>query len=198
MNYLAHAYLSFGIPEITVGNLISDFVKGRKKLDYPPMIQKGIALHRAIDNFTDTHDTVRQAKAVFKDAYRLYAGPLVDVAFDHFLANDPLIFSEESLKVFAQKTYEQVSAHQQHLPEPFGRFFYYMRTQDWLFNYRYKQGILNSFAGLSRRAAYMGSADEAGRLFEEHYEELQTCYTTYFPLLQEFALRTLQQLQKMR
>jgi hypothetical protein len=44
----------------------------------------------------------------------------------------------------------------------------------------------------------MGSADEAGRLFEKHYEELQTCYTTYFPLLQEFALRTLQQLQKMR
>jgi acyl carrier protein phosphodiesterase len=54
MNYLAHAYLSFGIPEITLGNLISDFVKGKKKNDYPAAIQRGIMLHRAIDTFTDT------------------------------------------------------------------------------------------------------------------------------------------------
>ena len=31
VNYLAHAYLSFGDPEILTGNLISDFVKGKKK-----------------------------------------------------------------------------------------------------------------------------------------------------------------------
>jgi len=30
MNYLAHAYLSFDHEEILVGNLISDFVKGKK------------------------------------------------------------------------------------------------------------------------------------------------------------------------
>ncbi len=35
MNYLAHAYLSFNDPEILVGNMISDFVKGKKKFDYP-------------------------------------------------------------------------------------------------------------------------------------------------------------------
>ena len=33
MNYLAHAYLSFNDPEILVGNMISDFVKGKKKAD---------------------------------------------------------------------------------------------------------------------------------------------------------------------
>ena len=31
VNYLAHAYLSFGIPDIVVGNLISDFIKGKKR-----------------------------------------------------------------------------------------------------------------------------------------------------------------------
>ncbi len=35
MNYLAHAYLSFGDPDILAGNMISDFVKGKKKFDYP-------------------------------------------------------------------------------------------------------------------------------------------------------------------
>src|ERR1700759_3288226 len=92
MNYLAHAYLSFEIPEITVGNLISDFVKGRQKENYPSKIRQGIMLHRAIDNFTDTHAVTRKAKIYLKEPYGLYAGPLVDIIYDHFLANDPIIF----------------------------------------------------------------------------------------------------------
>lgn len=202
MNYLAHAYLSFGIPAITVGNLISDFVKGKQKLQYPADIQHGIVLHRAIDTFTDSHAITREAKAYFREAYGLYSGPLIDVSFDHFLANDPLIFSINGtgaagvdLKAFAQKTYEQVETYYALLPEKFARSFYYMRTQDWLYNYRYKQGILNSFAGLSRRAAYMGSPEAAGRIFETNYTQIQGCYQAFFPELQEFALRTLQQLQ---
>jgi acyl carrier protein phosphodiesterase len=209
MNYLAHAYLSFEITDITVGNMISDFVKGKQKLDYPIAIQQGITLHRAIDSFTDSHAITRQAKSFFKEDYGLYAGPLVDVVYDHFLANDPLRFPETGqeegatgeetggtgLKAFAQKTYEQLSTRQALLPERFGRFFHYMRAQDWLFNYRYKQGIFNAFAGLARRAAYMGTSEQAGLLFEKYYSDLEGCYTDFFPALQDFALRTLQQLQ---
>ena len=60
MNYLAHAYLSFNDPEILVGNMISDFVKGKKKFDYPLRIQAGIMLHRIIDEFTDGHPATRE------------------------------------------------------------------------------------------------------------------------------------------
>ena len=58
MNFLAHAYLSFNEPEIWVGNMISDFVKGQKKLEYPEGIQTGIQIHRNIDEFTDTHESL--------------------------------------------------------------------------------------------------------------------------------------------
>src|ERR1700682_4685290 len=74
MNFLAHAYLSFEIPEILVGNLISDFVKGKKKFDYSFPIQHGISLHRSIDHFTDTHPVTSKAKSLFKADYGLYAG----------------------------------------------------------------------------------------------------------------------------
>jgi hypothetical protein len=102
------------------------------------------------------------------------------------------------LKAFAQKTYERLSTRQALMPERFGRFFHYMRAQDWLFNYRYKQGIFNSFEGLARRAAYMGSSEQAGQLFEKHYSGLEACYTDFFPALQDFALRTLEQLQEVK
>lgn len=199
MNYLAHAYLSFDIPEITVGNLISDFVKGKKKLDYPDTIQQGISLHRAIDAFTDAHEITRQAKVFFKQDYGLYAGALTDVVYDHFLANDPQAFPASGnrtggLGAFAEHTYEQLAPFQSHFPERFARMFPYMRSQNWLYNYRYKEGIFNSFASLSRRAAYMADPEKACRLFETHYKELEACYTLFFPALKDFAFTTLQQL----
>ena len=73
MNFLAHAHLSFNHPQILVGNLISDFVKGKKQYEYTAAIHKGIQLHRAIDNFTDTHEATQKIKFFFRPQYRLYS-----------------------------------------------------------------------------------------------------------------------------
>ena len=62
MNFLAHAYLSFDYTDILLGNMISDYVKGKKKFEYPPEIQSGIMLHRMIDEFTDNHPATKIAK----------------------------------------------------------------------------------------------------------------------------------------
>ena len=197
VNYLAHAYLSFDIPDILVGNMISDFVKGRRKLDYPPVIRRGIALHRAIDNFTDAHPATREAKACFRPDYGLYSAPLTDVAFDHFLAIDPLIFpSPGDLSAFSSRTYARLAERISVFPERFARIFPYMRAQDWLSGYRHREGIFASFAGLARRAAYMPGAERACELFVIHYQRLRDCYTTFFPELQAFATQSLRGLEE--
>ncbi|MBK7121978.1 MAG: hypothetical protein IPH68_03715 [Chitinophagaceae bacterium] len=41
MNYLAHAYLSFNDPEILLGNMISDYIKGKNSLIIPYPFRKG-------------------------------------------------------------------------------------------------------------------------------------------------------------
>ena len=66
MNYLANARLSFNDPDLLIGNMISDFVKGKKKFDYPLSIQKGIQLHRLIDEFTDAHFEAKRAMKYFR------------------------------------------------------------------------------------------------------------------------------------
>ena len=71
MNYLAHAYLSFNNTDLLVGNMISDYVKGKKQFEYPAAIQAGIKLHRAIDEFTDTHQTTFEIKKYFTVLARL-------------------------------------------------------------------------------------------------------------------------------
>lgn len=84
MNYLAHAYLSFNDEPTLVGNMISDYIKGKKKFDYSLPIQQGIQLHRFIDEFTDFHVATKEAKQFFKPSVGLYAGAFVDVVYDHF------------------------------------------------------------------------------------------------------------------
>jgi acyl carrier protein phosphodiesterase len=189
VNYLAHAYLSFNHEEILVGNVISDFVKGKKKFDYKEGIQKGITLHRAIDTFTDSHDATKLAKEIFRPRYRLYSGAFVDVVYDHFLATDVNEFNEQSLAEFSEHVYGIVDRYLDDLPERFARMFPYMRSQNWLFNYRTRWGTESSFGGVVRRARYLEESETAASLFEEHYKELHQCYLAFFPDAKSFAYR---------
>src|SRR6478609_12216695 len=136
MNYLAHAYLSFSQPEILVGNMISDFVKGRQKFTYPKSIQKGITLHRLIDQFTDAHEVTHEAKQFFRSAVGLYAGAFMDIVYDHFLALDETIHAANDLAQFAATTYDVLENFETTLPPKFARMLPYMRAQNWLVNYR--------------------------------------------------------------
>ncbi len=187
MNYLAHAYLSFGHKEILVGNMISDFVKGKNKFIYPENIQKGITLHRAIDTFTDSHGATKMAKEIFRPYYRLYSGAFVDIVYDHFLATDTTEFAENKLANFSKDVYNKLDLFVNYFPERFARMFPYMKSQNWLLNYRSLEGTELSFGGVVRRARYLEESKTAAFLFEGNYKTLQACYQSFFPDVKYFA-----------
>jgi acyl carrier protein phosphodiesterase len=189
MNYLAHAYLSFGDPDILTGNMISDFVKGKKKYLLPAQIQNGISLHRAIDEYTDHHPVTKKAKEIFRPAYRLYSGAFVDVLYDHFLAIDQQQFDQTGLFDFSQFVYNSLENNLLWLPDLFAAMFPYMKDQNWLYNYREIRGIKKSFAGLARRARYIPESDTATELFQKHYDQFAEYYQEFFPDLKAFAYK---------
>lgn len=194
MNFLAHAYLSFNHPEILVGNMISDFVKGRKKFDYSQYVQKGIQLHRNIDEFTDNHPATKKAMTVFRPAYRLYSAAFVDVVYDHFLANDHAIFNKSSLSDFSQTVYKTLDVYTETLPQPFSIMLPYMKTNNWLYNYRTHYGIERSFGGIVRRSTYLTESATAYNIFLEEYDFLQSCYNDFFPSLLSFSKNKFEEL----
>ena len=188
MNYLAHAFLSFNKTDILAGNIISDFVKGKAKFDYPPGIQKGIQLHRLIDNFTDNHPATAMAKSFFRPQYRLYSGAFTDVVYDHFLARDKKQFEEYgNLEIFSLNVYQSLEINFLLYPPRFQKIFPYMKSQNWLYNYRLKEGIQKSFAGLAYRAAYLNESAIAFEIFNQYYHELENCYLNFFSELKKFA-----------
>ncbi|MFY8024925.1 MAG: ACP phosphodiesterase [Sediminibacterium sp.] len=194
MNYLAHAYFSFGNPEILTGNMISDFVKGKKQYDYPISIQKGIKLHRAIDQFTDDHAATKSIKQIFAPLVRLYSGAFADIVYDHFLALDPNEKTAEEWMDFTEITYTQLGIHQEWFPSYFARIFPYMQQQNWLYNYRFEWGMENSFKGLQRRAAYLTNAEQAFELFLNNYAQIRQLSADFIPDVKIFAIGQFQQL----
>jgi len=184
MNYLAHAYLSFNRPGLVIGNMISDYVKGKRQYEYEPDILAGIKLHRAIDTFTDAHAVTYEAKQYFRKDYRLYAGAFVDVVYDHYLATDNKIFStQKDLQQTATYTYEILKKNRSVLPAPFAAMLPYMESQNWLVNYQSREGIEKSLMGVVRRSKYLKESAIAFSIFEANYDALKHCYEAFFPEL---------------
>ena len=194
MNYLAHAYFSFNNPPILLGNMISDYVKGKKQYEYPIEIQKGIRLHRLIDTYTDEHQITKEIKKIFTPSVRLYSGAFVDVVYDHFLATNKTMLNEEEWLAFAKISYDLLDDQSIHFPEKFARMFPYMQSQNWLFNYRYIWGIENSFGGLVRRAKYLDSSEDAFEALNNNYAEIEVLSAIFLADVQVFASNQFQRL----
>lgn len=195
MNYLAHAYLSFNQPGILIGNMISDYVKGKKKFNYPERILHGIMLHRKIDAYTDSHEATKAARVFFKPSYGLYSGAMIDVVYDHFLANDKSIFkTEDELIDFENTTCSILNKNVDILPERFKKMLPYMTAQKWLSNYRFRWGIQQSFRGVAHRAKFINESEMAFELFNKNYYALKECYYSLFNDINNFTRHELSNL----
>jgi acyl carrier protein phosphodiesterase len=192
MNYLAHAYLSYGEPSILVGNMIGDFVRGKSFNDLPDAVAKGIRMHRAIDQFTDHHAVTKKARSFFQQYYGRYSAVFMDVVYDHFLATDPVIFPGNTLYDFTIQTYAILETQQKVFPPLFARLLPYMISQNWLWGYRSKEGISRSFAGITRRAKYLSSPHPPSLVLDTYYQDLNECYLEFFPALIRFSREYLQ------
>lgn len=188
MNFLAHAYLSGTNRKILLGNLMGDFVKGKEALKkYEGEVIRGVELHRAIDEFTDTHPVVRESKDRLRPKYRHYAAVIVDVFYDHFLAANWDLFHALPLKDFAAETYETLSAFSPALPLPFQRMLPHMIAGNWLVNYAKIDGIHGALSGMAGRTPYTSKMDQASIDLREHYGDFGNEFHRFFPELKAFA-----------
>lgn len=188
MNYLAHAYLSFGNPDILVGNLIADTVRGKQVYDFSLEVQRGINLHRQIDEYTDKHAVTRRLKTVFSEIAGRYNASFLDISLDHFLALDKQNEPSEGWSVFAQSCYRTIDQRLDELPENIHRLFAYMKEDNWLYNYRYAWMIKKSFEKLTERAAFLDNDTNVYKAFEDNYEKLETGYNEFFPDLKNYVI----------
>jgi acyl carrier protein phosphodiesterase len=187
VNYLAHVFLSRQSPDFLVGALLGDFVKGSiDGLPYAPQVCEAIALHRAIDRYTDAHPIPRASRALISPARRRFGAILVDVFYDHFLARHWHDYCERPLPVFVREVYTALLACHERLPPRLRMVAPRMAADDWLQAYADCRGIHAAVNGIARRLGHRPRAaalQGGGEELERNYAALETHFHEFFPQL---------------
>lgn len=191
MNWLAHAFLSETDIEFRLGNLLADLVKGRDRVGMSEGFLRGVRCHQKIDAFTDYHPVVERSRARISDEYRRFAGILVDVFYDHFLALDWARFSPEPLEAFTSRLYAEVREYMSLLPQEAREAVERMRSHDVLGAYRRLEGIEAALRRVSiRLEARIGKAFELDKAVSElraNFGPLGEDFAEFFPQLRAYV-----------
>jgi acyl carrier protein phosphodiesterase len=180
MNFLAHIYLSGDNDLIKIGNFMADGIRGKQFENYPSEIQKGIILHRFIDTYTDAHPVFRKSTKRLHEKYHHYAGVIVDVFYDHFLAKNWSNYSDESLVDFTNRFYESLRDNYDFLSERTKGMMPYMIEYNWLVSYQTVEGINRILTQMDGRTKNESKMRFASNELIEFYTEFEQEFITFF------------------
>jgi len=185
MNFLAHIYLSGDNELLKIGNFMADTVRGKRYLDYSNEIKKGILLHRFIDTYTDAHPVYRHSRRRLYEKYGHYAGVIMDIVYDHFLAKNWKSYNEIELDVYAAQFYDSLKENYELLTIKTQNLMPYMIQQNWLVQYASLEGLETILFQMDHRTKNRVHMQEAIVEVQEYYPELELEFTQFMKELIE-------------
>lgn len=183
MNYLAHLYLSSRTPSGYAGSLLGDFYKGPVASIEVREVAREIEVHRKVDLFTDTHELPRLSKSRVCPQRRRFAGIMVDVFYDHFLAIHWHDFADMALEDFAAEVYRALQDQTAMLPTNLKERLPQMVADNWLVSYRTLPGIDLALQRIARRIKRESLLDSALEDLEQNYLGFEQDFKAFFPQL---------------
>lgn len=193
VNYLAHFYLSGNDTGLLLGNFIADSVKGKKYIEYPLEVQRGILMHRFIDHFTDNHPVVEQSKIRLRPEFHHYSPVIVDVFYDHFLAAEWKNYFHVTIEIYAKAIYNLLDKHEGMIPGRSKFTLKFMKQDDWLSSYATLEGIHEVLVGMSRRTPFESRMEHASLALRRDYSQYKREFEAFFPELQAACKRFIEE-----
>ncbi len=193
MNYLAHFYLANNDEGLLLGNFIADHIVGQQHLEFSEEIQKGVMQHRAIDAFTDSHPVVLESKKRLRPIFHKFSPVIADVFYDYLLAKRWSDYSKVDLEDFTLKCYDIITKYQEILPSNAAYMFGYMKSQNWLYNYRKIEGIDRALSGMSSRTIKGSKMELAAEYLRKDEALYLKEFDEFFPELEAHALEFVNQ-----
>jgi acyl carrier protein phosphodiesterase len=187
VNFLTHLFLSRGAPELLVGNLMGDFVKGRLDRRFSPVITQGIFLHREIDSFAGQNVNFLHSKRRLDQSFGHYRGVLIDLFYDHFLAANWKDYADVPYPVFLSDAWHILRKHRRYLPYKLLRIMPFI-FRDWLPSYRTIEGIDAVLHRISHyRLKRINPLGQGAEALSRHYEGLYEDFRKFLPELIAFS-----------
>jgi len=182
MNYLAHIYLSENNEESMLGNFLGDFANKALENNFEYSIREGIFMHRKLDSFTDSNPIFLTSRKRISSVNRRFAGVLIDMFYDHFLARDWSEYATISLEEYAENFYSILKRFSYCLPDKLTRRMPIMIEENWLLSYREIKGLEIALERISWRFSksnhpLLNPVEELLR----NYEDLEADFKGFFP-----------------
>lgn len=180
-------YLSGTDHEVLVGNLMGDFVKGAVGDNiYPPRIRLGLMLHRKIDSFAQKNTNFQASRLRLAPRYGLYRGILVDLFYDHFLAQEWHSWSEIPFPDYIAWAKSITEKQLAVMPQPF-REFVPVIFNDLLPSYKSISGTESALNRMSARIKRPNPLAEGGTELTLHYQELKQDFEHFIIEAKKFS-----------
>jgi len=169
MNFLAHVFLSGNNTPLAIGNLIADRIKGNQVKELPSEIQKGVYLHREIDEFTDKHPIFKECVRELFPKYRHYSRVLVDMYFDHFLAANWQRYHPIPLAEFSEDFYDKLEVESTQFSDSIQKFIRALIQYNWFDEYRTLEGLRKILSQMERRTKFPSNLAAATEDLRQKY-----------------------------
>ena len=187
MNYLVHLYLAGDNPELRLGGLMGDFVKGPLTQRYPPGILAGLRLHRHIDTLAAVSPHCRASRQRLQPRFGHTRAILVDIFYDHFLACHWQDFHPQPLAQFAAATYRLLADHRELLPPGLARIAPRMAEHNWLTSYRERAAVDIALTRIAARLTRPTALGEGGSELDRCSRELLQDFRGFMVEAQEMT-----------
>jgi acyl carrier protein phosphodiesterase len=188
MNYLGHIYFSNNDPQLAIANLFGDFVKGKKYLDYPDHVQKGVLLHRKIDHFIDHHAGVVRLIHEIRPHLPKVAPIAIDIYFDHLLAKNWQKYHPTELPAFLATLYSNMDLSSAPYPSDFKQFIHLLIERNWISYYPSEEGLYRMCQGVSRKLSFENALTTGHTVFQRFENEITSCFHEYMRDANEYLM----------
>ena len=190
MNFLAHFHLAHPTDASRVGGILGDFARGTPenlRTRFPKEVVDGIMLHRVIDRFTDSHSVFLESKKFLHPNRRRFAGIVIDIFFDHFLAQLWSDYSQTPLPEFIEEIHSLLERRQEWLTPELVEVIPRMKNENWLGNYGTISGLALTFQRVSQRRPFLAPLAGAEEDLTDHYQSFGRAFREFYPEVLSFA-----------
>lgn len=189
MNFLAHLVLSKGGDQVMAGNFFANQAKGNSWKRLSEKYAEGVILHRAIDSYVDSHQVILDAKKRLSSNFGKFKGVLLDIYWDHFLAQNFMNHCGRERNEFVSYSLNVLKKHSEIFHTNAKKMIVHMEKQDWLNNYSNLDGIDNILCQMSNRFRYENPLDKGIHGLKENYLALGHDFEILWPdLKSKFGL----------
>jgi acyl carrier protein phosphodiesterase len=188
MNFLGHLLLTYPHRELTMGNLLGDFLRSSEKKMLSEGLQHGIAIHHEIDRQTDQHPSVRKLISLLRPTQGKYAPVVVDILMDHVLATGWPEYADTTYQEFTQWVYDLVPGFLPSLNAPVAAKLEAMVMHRWIDEYDTSEKLNQVLLRMDKRAKFPSRFIAGITDLKHHRQEFNRSFKEFYPWMQvQFA-----------